>query len=268
MKYLLAIFLLLLLAGSAFGGMHVVTSLPYSIGESSHSADAVDTIEIAGTKLSSGTNGIKLYGEYHDPIRDWVINLGTDTIEFASDSLGVALRDGVNHSQYNYGLLIQGHVGSPTDPDWLYSQNIKVEGGTIICTPHNRADSLCSFNNTCLAIAAEDVYVHNTNLIADGFNGKCLSGTGTDDAGRYNIEIDGGTYTSRVTHFKSRCQFDAAMVKFNYPFDTAVGNLMGYTYNAIIHNVTIIGAPHAGIRVDGGTGSQWEFIRYMIVIYR
>lgn len=228
--------------GKAQAGQVVVTSLPTSISQSTHSADDVDTVTLQGTKLSSTGSGLKLVCSYHDPLSGYYVNLGTDTIEFA-----------ISGGASNYGLQIDQYGTG------YYSDNIIVEGGTIICAPPDRTDSLSSKNNTCILISGQDILIKDVNTIADGFNGKCINGE--SDEG-YMIDIDGGIHTSLVTHFKSRCQFDACMMKFwTGGWDSTIAVPNGYTYNAKIHNVTITNAPHAGIRVDGGTDEAWGIFK-------
>jgi hypothetical protein len=223
-------------------GQVIITSLPDTVFQANHSASAVDTITLAGTKLTSGSKGLLLSGSYANPLNGWYINLGSDTIVFATDSLGVTA---TAKAQGSWGLRIVGHVGSAAP---IYSQNIVVNGGTIICGATHRADSIWSFNNVCLSIGAEDVYVHNTNLIADGWNGKCFTGSG------YEVEIDGGRYASNVTHYTSRCLFDGIMVNFEAKYDSAVAFAQPepYAYNLKIHGISMSGTPHVGIRTDGG----------------
>jgi hypothetical protein len=256
MRCILSVIALIILGSMAWGGQLVISSLPDTIYQTQHTANAVDTIELAGTKISSATSGLVLTGTSGNPLNGWYIKLGTDTIEFATDSLGLdtaynldgSIRAVRSHS--STGLRIVGHVGSAAP---IYSRNITVEGGTIICKAYNRDDSIASYNNVCLSIGAQDVYVHNTNMIADGWNGKCLIGDG------YDVEIDGGTYSSNVTHYTSRCQFDAIMVNFGGTFDPAVANIQPepYTYNFKIHGVSMSGIPHMGIRYDGGSGTTY-----------
>ncbi|MCX6826812.1 MAG: hypothetical protein NTV06_06075, partial [candidate division Zixibacteria bacterium] len=238
----------LLTPGTINAGQIVITSLPDTIFQTDHigAAGTIDTIELAGTKLSSGSTGLVLMGTWMNPLNGWYIKLGTDTLEFATDSLGLDTTIYGIRSKGSDGIRIIGHVGSAPP---LYSQNITIEGGTIICKAYNRADSVASFNNTCLNIGAEDVYVHNTNMIADGWNGKCVVASG------YNVDIEGGTYASNVTHYTSRCQFDATIVSCAKNFDATVAAAQGYTYNFKIHGLTMANTPHAGIRVGSSGGS-------------
>jgi len=80
MRYL---FILLLFCSNVFGTTTTITSLPFTFGPDDRSSD-VDTLVLNGTKLSSATNGIYFYSEYADPLRDVVLNLGTDTLEFGT----------------------------------------------------------------------------------------------------------------------------------------------------------------------------------------
>jgi len=90
--------ILVLLGGNLLASQHVINSLPYTASLN------YDTLTLAGTKLTSQTNGILVQGH------DIVINLGGDTLVF-----------GAGNGNNNYGF----NIGSP-------SHHIKIIGGTIL----------------------------------------------------------------------------------------------------------------------------------------
>ena len=66
----------------ALAGQLVITSLPYTVNQSSHSASIWDTITIQGTRLTSRNNGIIFSASTHH----WLVLLANDTIAFGTDS--------------------------------------------------------------------------------------------------------------------------------------------------------------------------------------
>jgi hypothetical protein len=220
-------------AGAVTAGQRVVVSLPDTVWQSEHSGDEWDTVTIQGTKLVSTGNGLFLSGATSAPPRKWLINLASDTIAFGTG-------DGSNL----FGLRIGG--GSSTRSP----RNIIVKGGYIIHSPSSHTDTTIA-NNLCIRLGGNAIKLENVNAVAGGYNGKCLTGAG------YDLEISGGSYSSNVVSYRSRCLFDALIIGFELPFDAAFAADSGYSYNAQVHNVKMLNIPHVGIRMDGGADAQY-----------
>ncbi|MCX6830422.1 MAG: hypothetical protein NT002_14240 [candidate division Zixibacteria bacterium] len=224
----------LALVSPCLAGRIDISSLPYTIRQSMHSADLWDTVTIAGTKLSSATGGIILSPQSGTVMHHWYVDLGSDTLEFGTG-------DGAG----NEGILVNSLSGYPF-------HDIILEGGWIIHKPSNNSDTLINYN-TCLVFGSgEGILVKNVNMRANGYNGKCIS-----VSGGYNTEISGGTFYSEVDYYRSRCQFDAVLFNMAASFDSAYAVSKGYTFNISIHDVRMISTPHAGMRLSGGSADQY-----------
>ncbi|SYZ73068.1 hypothetical protein TRIP_C21183 [Candidatus Zixiibacteriota bacterium] len=232
-----AIFIIIALSGGrdALAGHIVISSLPDTLRQENHSADAIDTITFSGTKISSAANGLMMLFTYQDPLDGWFIDLGTDTLEF-----------GTGGGSNLYGITLRNQSGYPAN-------NIVINGGYIIHNPPRNDDSTIK-NNTCFTFSGNNIKLRNVNMIANGWNGKCiLGGQG------YGIEIDGGSYNSRVDYYDSRCLFDAIIMNYTgVVFDSAYAAANGFTYNISIHGIRINAAPHAGIRIASTAGSPTD----------
>jgi hypothetical protein len=234
MRNALLIVCCLLLWESAEGGKIVITSLPDTIYQSQHSGDLWDTAIVQGTKLISTTGGLVITGAGYDPPRNWLIDLGGDTLIFGRGN-GDNLR----------GLRITGG-DSRHRP-----QDIIIRGGYIIHSPTINNDTTKARDNVCMHLSGNRITVRNVNMTAAGYNGKCLTANG------YDVEIDGGRYQSAVNYYRSRCQFDAVAVSMDMTFDPVYAADSGFSYNLKVHNAKMNGLPHVGIRVDGGSAEDY-----------
>lgn len=229
--------LVLLLAGTVQAGQHIVTSLPREFRSRDHSADLWDTVTIAGTKLSSATDGLIFTPDYQSPLHHWYIKLDKDTLEF-----------GTGGGSNLEGIVVNSISGYPF-------HDIIIEGGWIIHKPPRSNDSTIKYNN-CLEFGGTDLLVKNVSMRAGGWNGKCVAGSG------YDIDIDGGTYLSDVVYYDSRCQFDAVIMSLAGTFDSAYAWQHGHNCNVRIHNIKIENAPHAGIRMASSNEGRGIFLVY------
>lgn len=82
MNRYVVILAVLLIAATANAGQYIVTSLPTTITQSAHSADTWDTVTMAGTRLTSTGSGVT----FAAGCNHWVFNLGSDTLEYGTDS--------------------------------------------------------------------------------------------------------------------------------------------------------------------------------------
>ena len=160
-----------------------------------------------------------------------------------------------------------GEQGARTDDTtWYYPQGIKIEGpGAIVW-----AGDSASNGNTCLALEGGwGVTITDVDMYIGGYNGKCIQGTGTRTltggsssytyySGSKNgrIEIDGGTYTSGVWGYNSRCSYDGVVIhcaspdsfKTFYPAGTTDPedrDTSGFTFK--VHGVRVVNSPGQGI---------------------
>lgn len=129
MKHLTVI-LLILLAGAVSAGQLVVSSLPYTVNQSSHSASTWDTITISGGALSSTTSGITFAASTHH----WILlgpggyrGAGGHTITFGTD-WDVRGSTGISIGYRAHDITIQGmriiaaptaHLARGSDPAWV-----------------------------------------------------------------------------------------------------------------------------------------------------
>jgi hypothetical protein len=220
--------------GVSKAGQHVVTALPDTIWQSEHSADAWDTVTLQGTKLTSAVSGLVLTGSVSTPPRKWFIDLASDTIIF-----------GTGDGNSLYGLRVTGGSALRQPKD------IIIQGGNIIHSPSTNSDTAIARECVVMRITGSDYLIKNVNMTAGGYNGKCLTG------GSYDIEVDGGLFTSNVDYYASRCNFDGLIIGLNGTWDAAYAADSGHTYNIKIHNAKLWNIPHVGIRCDGGDDDDY-----------
>jgi hypothetical protein len=215
----------LISAPAVEAGRVVISSLPYTFSASNHSADAVDTLVLASSKLTSATNGITLSALWNNRLHGVLLDLADDTISF-----------GTGGGNGNVGLSIGGtNVYHPYD--------IEIRGGYIL---HNSPSGTAE-NNTAIIVSGHDILLKDVNATVMGRNASVLS---AGNEYTYSNEIDGGTYESFVSGFTSRCQYDAVVFNLanNY---TSTLTANGATYHWSIHDVSILGGPHCGILLAG-----------------
>jgi hypothetical protein len=238
MRSVLWVVALVILGSMAWGGQLVISSLPDTVYQSQHSSDLWDTITIAGTKLISESDGLDFRGVTYVGIHHWYLNLGTDTIMFGT-------KNGVNME----GIRI-------ASPATVPARDITINGGWIIHNPPKPDGSdTTSSDNNCFEFGGNRIILKNVNMIAAGYNGKCIQGDG------YDIEIAGGKYYSRVNYYRSRCQFDALIMSLGGDWVQSEAQANGWKYNIYVHDAKIYNAPHAAIRYDAGSGEQYGIFK-------
>lgn len=216
---------LLVLSSAALGATHTITSLPYTFGPEDMTPGQVDTLVIAGTKLTSATNGVMLQSSTAAALHDVVLNLGNDTIVF-----------GTGGGDSNYGVRTSG-------PTSRRPYNIKIVGGTVL---HQPSDTSAN-HNRCLVIGSIATTFENVKATVRGLNGQVMYGGDI-----YGLRVIGGKFTSYVTGFDSRCNYDAPVVKIdNLTTYANVSALAGDTLHVMIDGLTIDNGPHMGIAIMG-----------------
>ncbi len=234
MSRVFLVLFLFLISLPAFAGRLVISSLPDTVYQSQHSGDAWDTVTIQGTRLSSPIGGLVITGGGYNPPRNWFLDLGSDSLIF-----------GTGNGDNLCGLKINGGDSRH------WPKDIIIQGGNIIHAPTVNNDTSVAQDNLCMQIGGNKITARNVNVTVGGYNGKGATAYG------YDIEISGGRYKSNVNYFRSRCQFDALLISAEVAYDPIYAADSGYSYNVKVHDVKMSGIPHAGIRVDGGTGSEW-----------
>lgn len=102
--------------------------------------------------------------------------------------------------------------------------------------------------NMGVKIQGHDVLLENVSASVGGDNAIAIMASGNWDV--YNVEIDGGTFSSSGTGFNSRCDYDAPVVKFDHLRDEAD---VDFLYHVYMHDATITDGPWAGITIQGRT---------------
>ncbi len=218
------------LVSSVQAGRHVVSSLPYTFTSSDHTGDAVDTIVLGSSKISTSGNGLLLQAEWGDPLHDVLVDLGDDTISF-----GEGGNDGA------YGLRITGTSS-------YYPHDIEVRGGYIL---HNPPDTTVD-GVTSLSLSGYRLLIKDVTATVKGYNGTVVLGTG-----RYCYEsvIDGGRFRSYVTGFDSRCNYDACVIKLYNLYQEAIDE-DGAEYHWKVRHAVVENGPHVGIFLAGREGGD------------
>lgn len=227
MKYLfskfnllgITVLLLTMIGSSAMAASTTITSLPYEANQSG--VNFSETLYVAGTNLSSATDGIRFSGH------DIVLNLGGDTLTFGTAGNGS-----------NWGIRFWG--------DGQYGgYNIKIIGGTIL---HEPSDTTATYNNCVYFAGGNNIYFENTNFIIKGYNSHLLERPSSGWPIK-NVEFNGGRWRSDVTGFSSRCQYDGAGARlFN-----ALQPVSGSDYHFKIHDIVMESCPGQGLILEGKT---------------
>ncbi len=214
-RTILQIWVFLLAASAVHAATHTISSLPYTASQTG--VNYSETLYVAGTHLSSATNGIRITGH------DIVLMLGGDTISF-----------GTGNGNGHYGIQTWGDGANG-------SYNIKIVGGTIL---HHPSDTTVEWNRCLQFAGAKNYLIENTDLIVKGFNGSCI-GVLSGSYRNCNVEFSGGRWTSEVTAYDSRCNYDGICASFGVLASS------GYDYHWKIHDVVITQTPGQGISLGG-----------------
>jgi hypothetical protein len=185
-------------------GQYVITKLPDTLTAAKHSGDTWDTVTIAGTKLTSTTNGILLRSNF------WYINLGSDTIVFGTDS--------------TYRVLYyEGAMG--IDVGYGY-HDITIHGGYILHDPDNIeaddsiyvAGDTLNYYGICIITRGTNYNILIDSIIEARVRGAYYASTITA-IGR-NIRIRKSRLFNDVYAYPTRTMFQAAVL--NIPCDSAM----------------------------------------------
>lgn len=222
MKCFVVIFFLL--SQSVMSSTATINSLPYTANQTG--TDYSDTLVLNGTNLSSATDGISVTGH------DIVIDLTGDTLTF-----------GTGDGNDNYGIRFYGDGTTG-------AYNIKIINGTIL---HSlTTDTTATGNNPIRFTGGSNIYIENTDLTTGGYAANVVYRP-SSGYGIWNVEINGGDWTSEVTAYASRCSNAGAAAKL-------ISNLTSVSapdYNFKIHGVTVVTTPASGI-VIGGLSEVYE----------
>ncbi len=200
-----------------------INSLPFTLSES-------NTCYRLESDLYSPTNGILVRGG----------GSGAENITLFLN--GYSIYFGTAGGDNNYGLQFYGNH----DTDgyyWLRNVRIVGDNGAI----HHLPSDTTADRNMCFQfVGGYNINMENVNARIAGFNGhisKRISG----GYSAYNIEIAGGTWTSDVTAYASRCQMDGAIFKGR---ESGMGEPT-FEYNWKIHDITVTNGPGQGFTFGG-----------------
>ncbi len=153
-------------SGPVQASRRTITTLPFTASTNN------DTIDLAGTKVTSSGSGILITGQ------NVVLNLNQDTLVFNG----------------NYGISIEN------------TNSVKIIGGTILKTTSTGSNvQAISIHN------ANNLLFSGTNLTVDGHNAHCVDIDG-GYSGSYNIEFSGGRWLSNSVSYSSRESYDGAVL--------------------------------------------------------
>jgi len=234
MRYLLLTFLLLLPL-TAMAGQYEVTSLPDTIFQDDHSVDGIDTITLAGTKVTSTTTGLVFQSLYDDEVCNWILAGNDDTLEF-----GTASGDKM------FGLKF---IGTGT----YYPYNIKIQDLFVYHNPGTPGDA---DSTRTIYVRGDSLSFVDVDAIVKGTGGILFEAKG---AYIFNNYIEGGTWSSEVTEFGSRCEFDATVVEASSLYHGSLPE--AGDYHIEINNLNIDGGPHVGIMVYGFDATNWATVK-------
>lgn len=245
---------ILLPGGALQAATHTIYSLPYTVG--AHSADLWDTLVINGSKLTSEKNGIYFAAGKSK----WVIKLDDDTLEFGRNISDFTY-------PYNYWTTAAGIyiAGSCSD--------IIIEGGYILHVPEDAVGNPIDTSTPYDTLFAGRGYNHCISA-RDFVNGltirnvreariRGVGGLNGTSSVLYirgkNILVDSSFFYNDITAFRSRCNFESTVIKFDYPPQILGG---GDSYHFRIANSYIESNSHCGIvaNADPGNSHDDEFL--------
>jgi hypothetical protein len=226
MKNIIIIILFFLFVSPLYGAHIHATGSSQTIAVADHSADLWDTlivdndITVDDTWLSFGTTS-------PNSCKYWIVDLNGKTIRF-----------GNNGGTGEKGIIINSVANRAHD--------ITIRNGTIIApqAAGGDCDSNSVRNMTCIVMSGHRIKLDSVNLIADGYNGKCFY---NDNTTAYDVEINGGSWKSRVNCFGSRSLFDAAGIYFYSDWNPTLASDSGFSWNISIIGLRIDSTPHAAI---------------------
>ncbi len=219
------IILCLAVAPLVEGRTFAINSLPFTFSASDHSSDAWDTLVVAGTKLTASGSGILLSSGSNQIVHNVLLYLGRDTISF-----------GTGGNDNAVGVRTSG-----SGRNQCY--NIIIRGGYIL---HDSPDTSV---NGCrsLSILGHGIRVDSVTATVMGYNGICLY---SSDTVTYGDTLSNCEFTSKVTAFTSRCQYDAPVVKLTNLYSGTLSST-GTPYHWVVYGNQILNGPHMGIAVLG-----------------
>jgi len=235
----ITLMLLVVISGaSVLAGQLVVTSLPYTVNQSSHSASTWDTVTIQGTRLTSRTNGISFAASSHH----WLLLLANDTIVFGTDS---TYRPSVYTGSHGVDIGSNGH-------------DITIKGGYILHQPANvtsdetvfRIQDTVNAYNLCI-----DGGYGTYNLLIDsvkearvrGYNSHVMSG------GQKMITVRASRFFNDCYAYTSRELFMACCIKI----DGNAADLTTGEFHYRILNSYLEDNAHAAVYASGSTSSTY-----------
>lgn len=218
--------LLCLIAAPAFAGQHVVNSLPVTFSNASHSADTWDTVTIAGTSLTSASDGIIFNGTDY-----WVVEGQGDTIVFGNSSTNVA------HGAR--GVNIGGGLGS----DYIVIKDLVILNrpigiDTLNYDPNDTLTGRVEGIST--GYSCDYILVENCRIEIQAYSSHGIDiGRGHSQVYRH-IDINHSS-----PGFHNRCQFDACGIRMS---GLRRSDITGDgTFNVRIEDVNVERVSHCGI---------------------
>jgi hypothetical protein len=229
----------ILMVTPVFAGQLVINSLPYTVNQSSHSADSWDTITVAGTKLTSATDGIEFIACYN-----WVLNLGADTLVFGQGSSSAQWNSiGIDFRPYGYDGC----------------HDIIVKGGYIINNPlgidtlnYDPADTLSGrCDGIRMGFASHDLTIDGSFIRIAAYSSHAIMAGGARGQLIKNVVID-----HAGPGFHNRGSFDACAIKgVNWNTDDLNGP---NDYHIRIEGSKVIRCPHNGFYFNANqTGDNY-----------
>lgn len=205
-----------------------ITSLPYTVTTSN------ETYILAGTSLSSTTNGIIIGNGIHDVI----IDFDGDTLFFGtggSQSLSGIQLGGSSYTNYAYNITIKDGFIIQNSPD------------TAVSNIHNNLRGRAIYLSSC-----HDVVIDNILFVVKGRNCRVMYGSGQTGIGgyalQYNIEIKNCISYDSLTSFTRRDYWDE---QSTYAFEELNYTTPGMNYHYYIHNCSTAVNYWGGVYFNG-----------------
>ena len=221
MKRLLLILLVPIVAVQVQGGQLVISSLPYTLNQSSHSGTTWDTVKLSGN-LTSTHEGIRLgTGTHH-----WLLDFsGTDGVPLTADDQQITYS---TDSTYKGDSVLSGGIYYFYGSRGIYipgsSYSIRIRGGKLHYHPDNIEDSVTAWvagtfdtvNNAAAGIwmGGESIIVDSVAIDVRGYAGD-FRGVHCIYTGGRNHIIRGCDLDNDVYAYNTRGRFPACCVKID-----------------------------------------------------
>jgi len=169
------------------------------------------------------------------------------------------------------GISMAYAINIQLSGDVQVDENLNVDGVITGPTIDNLQTEINNLDNSLASLSTEGIIEKPNTLLIDGSNNPGTEIT-YSQFGFANIPLDGSNPTLNVQEFRKFCVFVAASglsaQSVNITHGKLTGNTWGDTTQITIQEINCfeVSAPDMLIRLDGGTPSSTEFVRFWVYL--